>query len=85
MTGLDRRSAEARELIETAERASVAADRAFARFIRGEVEGSSAATRLAHAAEEAWADVRLDVEGGDLIEAGWDEARIAEALEEVVR
>lgn len=80
---VDRRSEQGRALITTARLADEAAERAFRRFIEGEVATSAAATRLTRKADEAWADVRLYVKHGELIEGGgWETLRDCEAREE---
>lgn len=61
-------SPEAARLIDRAERLTASADGAFRRYFTGEVRSSSAASRLQNQADEAWADVRLYIKGGDEIE-----------------
>ncbi len=62
-------SVEGRRIVERAERLVASADRAFNRWISGEVESSSGAASLRAKADEALADVRLFVEDGEQIEA----------------
>ena len=63
-----RSSAEGQRLIARALRLEEAADAAFARWYSGERISSSGAARLRSEAEEAWADVRLGIIDGELIE-----------------
>ena len=58
----------ARELIARARELQAREDAAFRRYLRGETT-ASAASRARNRAAEAWADVRLQIRGGDEIEA----------------
>ena len=76
-----RGSAEGRALVARAHRLQDCADRAFGRYVNGEVRSASGAAALASRAAEAWAEVRIRVRGGEMVEAGWSEEDIA-AVEE---
>lgn len=67
--GIAEDSQEGRELIARARRLEDASDRAFRRYMNGDVVSSSGAASLRSRADEAWADVRFRVIDGARIEA----------------